>query len=152
MLELTSLAYILYFCFPPLLLFFWGGGQKHVSPPPHFLDWGGGAAAAPAPPPPTSGAYVLYPCHTYRRSAVDRCALSDFDHFHQSAVKTPKNVAHIALWFALTATICVPGVILVRSQRKYATCLIYALTAPKSPSLHFRYVYMGYSATSSVYF
>ena len=30
--------------------------------------------------------------------------------------------------------------------------VLYARTAPKSPSLHFRYVYMGYSATSSVSF
>ena len=78
----------------------------------------------------------LYPCHTYRRSAGDRCALSDFDHFHQSAVKTPKNVAHFALWLALTATICVPGVILVRSQRKYATCYTLSLR-PSRPHCTF---------------
>ena len=26
----------------------------------------------------------LYPCHTYRRSAGDRCALLDFEHFHKA--------------------------------------------------------------------
>ena len=27
---------------------------------------------------------TLYPCHTYRRSAGDRCALLDFEHFHKA--------------------------------------------------------------------
>ena len=51
-------------------------------------------------------------------------------------MKTPKNVAHIALWLALTATICVPGVILVRSQRKYATCYTLSLR-PSRPHCTF---------------
>ena len=51
-------------------------------------------------------------------------------------MKTPKNVAHIALWLALTATICVPGVILVRSQRKYATCYTLSLR-PSRPHCSF---------------
>ena len=46
----------------------------------------------------------------------------------------------------------------LRSQCDFSTLstqvcyVLYAITASKSPSLHFRYVYMGYSATSSVSF
>ena len=54
-LELTSLAYILYFLLPPSSspFFLGGGGAKRVLPPPHF--WIGGGGRPPAPP-PTSGA------------------------------------------------------------------------------------------------
>ena len=115
------------------------------------------------------------PCHTYWRLAGDRCALSDFENVHQSAVKSPKNlksmtpssfiVAHSTL---LTHSHCDH----LRSRCNSSTlslhsyCALYALSAPKSPSLRFhyvlsafttcalrlRYAYIGYFATSSVYF
>ena len=112
--------------------------------------------------------------HLCRRSAGDRCALSDVDKFHQSALKSPKNVKSttsgsfiVAHNMLLTRSHCDH----LRSECDSSTlstqsyCALYALSVSKSPSLRFhyvlsafttcvlrlRYAYIEHSAISSVY-
>ena len=92
-------------------------------------------------------------CHTYRRSAGDRCGLSDFENCHQarapSAVQSPKKVKSMT-----SGSFIVPHTTLLtrsycdhlRSRCDSSTlsahsyCALYALGEPKSPSLRFHYV------------
>ena len=98
-----------------------------------------------------------------------------FEHFHQSAGKSPKNVKSMTP----SSFIVAHSTLLTRSHcdhlrsrcdsntlSTHSYCALYALSAPKSPSLRFHYVLSAfttcplrlryacieYSATSSVYF
>ena len=117
---------------------------------------------------------TLYPCHTYWRSAGDRCALSDFENIHQSAVKSPKNVKSmtpssfiVAHSTILTRSHCdhLRSLCDSRTLSTHSYCALYALSAPKSSlrfhyvlrafitcALRLRYACIEYSATLSVYF